>query len=74
MRVDRLTLMAAWRPRSPHAPHLEALETLRVVDYDLPVAASSRILIFTRPTPAALAVLRKLGLRLPKQLTLPVAA
>lgn len=53
---------------------LEALETLRVVDYDLPVAASSRILIFTRPTPAALAVLRTLGLRLPKQLTLPVAA
>jgi hypothetical protein len=40
---------------------------LRVVDYDLPVAASSRILIFTRLTPAALAVLRKLGLRLPKQ-------
>ena len=53
---------------------LETLETQRVVDYDLPVAVSSRILIFTWPTPAALAVLRKLGLRPPDQLTLPVAA
>jgi hypothetical protein len=36
---------------------LEALETLHVVDYQLPVPTSRRIRVCTRPTPAALEVL-----------------
>lgn len=36
--------------------------------------ASYRILILTRAAPTALAVLRKLDQRVPKPLTLPVAA
>lgn len=53
---------------------LEVLETLKVVDYDLPVKASRRIRVFTKPTAAALAVIAKLGFKLPKHLSLPTAA
>jgi hypothetical protein len=53
---------------------LEALETLKVVDYELPVPTSRRIRVFTKPTLAALAVIAALGFKLPRQLTLPTAA
>lgn len=53
---------------------LEELESLRVVDYDLGVSMSARLRVLTRPTSAVVSVLAKLGYRLPKQLTLPVAA
>jgi hypothetical protein len=53
---------------------LEALETLKLVDYELPVQTSRRIRVFTKPRPEALAVIAKLGLKLPSQLTLPSAA
>lgn len=53
---------------------LEALETLKVVDYELPVPTSRRIRVFTKPTTAALTVIAKLGFKLPRQLTLPTAA
>lgn len=53
---------------------LEELESLRVVDYDLGVSMSARLRVLTRPTSAVVSILAKLGYRLPKQLTLPVAA